>query len=112
MSPLLKVESHLELAAQKHAEDMANRNFFDHVNPDGLAPTDRIRNSGYPMTGSWATGENIAKGQPTAQDVMNSWMNSPGHKANILSSNFKELGVGHYVKNGTHYWVQNFGSHQ
>ena len=75
-------------------------------------PTDRIRAAGYPLTGSWGTAENIAYGQQTAQDVMTGWMNSPGHKANILSANFKELGVGHYVKNGTHYWVQNFGSHQ
>jgi len=103
----LAMESHLQTAAQRHAEDMKNRNFFDHVNPDGKSPTDRIRAAGYPMNGAWSTGENIAKGQTTAEQVMKDWMNSPGHRANILSKNFKEIGIG-YIGN---YWVQNFGSH-
>jgi uncharacterized protein YkwD len=101
------MESHLQTAAQKHAEDMKSRNYFDHVNPDGQTPTERIRAAGYPMDGTWYTGENIAKGQTTAEQVMRDWMNSSGHRANILSKNFKEIGIG-FTSN---YWVQNFGAH-
>lgn len=53
-------------------------------------------------------GENIAMGQPTAETVMNSWMNSEGHRANILNSSYSYIGIGHIVKNGMHYWVQVF----
>ncbi len=104
----LNVESHLQAAAQEHAEDMANRNYFAHETPEGTTPTQQIKNAGYPLTGKWATGQNIAKGQETAEEVMQDWMNSSGHRANILSSKFKDLGVGFYQN----HWVQDFGSHQ
>lgn len=103
----LKEESHLTTAAQKHAEDMKNQGYFSHTSKDGRSSTDRIRDAGYPLNGSWATGENIAQGQRSAADVMEDWMNSSGHKANILSSNFKEIGVGFYQNT----WVQDFASH-
>lgn len=113
LSPLT-YNKKLEQSAQAHAEDMQNRNFFDHVNPDGKTPSDRIKATGYlDVTGcncrwSYADGENIAMGQTTPEQVMKDWMNSPGHKANILSTNFTEMGVG-YVTGSKPYWVQNFG---
>jgi len=92
--------------ARAHSSDMINRGFFSHTNPDGLSPFDRLKNSGI----SYRTAsENIAYGQRTAQAVMDAWMNSSGHRANILNKNVKEIGVG-AVKNsnGTVYWTQMF----
>jgi uncharacterized protein YkwD len=94
-------------AAQAHSDDMAARDFFDHVNPDGTDPGRRITAAGY----RWSTyGENIAKGQQTARSVMTSWMNSPGHRANILNCAFKNLGVGVHQGDGGPYWTQDFGT--
>ena len=86
---------------------MVKRNFFSHTNPDGDSPTTRIRRAGYPLNGAWSTGENIAKGQQTAEIVMQTWMNSLGHKANILSTRFQDIGIG-FTNN---VWVQNFAYH-
>ena len=92
--------------ARAHSRDMINRGFFSHTNPDGLSPFDRLKNSGI----SYRTAaENIAYGQKTAEAVMNSWMNSSGHRANILNKNVKEIGVGAVKsQNGTVYWTQMF----
>ncbi|WP_030691367.1 sigma-70 family RNA polymerase sigma factor [Streptomyces globisporus] len=96
----------LTRAAQGHSDDMAARDFFDHTNPDGDGPGERITAAGY----AWSSyGENIAKGQTTAAQVMDSWMNSPGHRANILNCGFKEIGVGLHTSGGP-YWTQAFGS--
>ncbi|MFF0479186.1 sigma-70 family RNA polymerase sigma factor [Streptomyces sp. NPDC004284] len=96
----------LAKAAQGHSDDMAARDFFDHTNPDGDGPGERITAAGY----AWASyGENIAKGQTTAAQVMDSWMNSPGHRANILNCGFKEIGIGLHTSGGP-YWTQAFGS--
>ncbi|MGW8765639.1 sigma-70 family RNA polymerase sigma factor [Streptomyces sp. NPDC055815] len=96
----------LTKAAQGHSDDMAARDFFDHTNPDGDGPGERITAAGY----TWSSyGENIAKGQTTAAQVMDSWMNSPGHRANILNCDFKEIGVGLHTSGGP-YWTQAFGS--
>jgi uncharacterized protein YkwD len=101
----------LETAAQGHADDMRVRNYFDHNTPEGLTPVDRMKAAGYVVTCtqcSWsvAYGENIARGQTTPEQVMNDWMNSEHHRENILSKDFREIGVG---ISGT-YWVQDFGS--
>lgn len=96
----------LARAAQGHSDDMAARDFFDHTNPDGAGPGDRVTAAGYP----WSTyGENIAKGQSSAEQVMEAWMNSPGHRANILNCDFKEIGVGIHDAGGP-YWTQVFGA--
>ncbi|MFI1654235.1 sigma-70 family RNA polymerase sigma factor [Streptomyces sp. NPDC020472] len=96
----------LTQAAQGHSDDMAARDFFDHTDPDGDGPGERITAAGY----AWSSyGENIAKGQTTAAQVMDSWMNSPGHRANILNCGFKEIGVGLHTSGGP-YWTQAFGS--
>ncbi|MFJ4868405.1 sigma-70 family RNA polymerase sigma factor [Streptomyces sp. NPDC088757] len=97
----------LARAAQGHSDDMAARDFFDHTNPDGAGPGERVTATGY----GWSTyGENIARGQQTAEQVMESWMNSPGHRANILNCSFKELGVGLHTGDGGPYWTQVFGA--
>ncbi|MGY3334457.1 uncharacterized protein YkwD/DNA-directed RNA polymerase specialized sigma24 family protein [Streptomyces filamentosus] len=96
----------LARAAQGHSDDMAARDFFDHTNPDGDGPGERVTAAGYP----WSTyGENIAMGQTTAEQVMEGWMNSPGHRANILNCSFKEIGVGVHTDGGP-YWTQVFAA--
>lgn len=103
----LTEDPQLEKAAQGHSDDMAARNFFDHTNPDGADPGQRITAAGY----RWSTyGENIAQGQPTPQAVMESWMNSPGHRANILNCSFKDIGVGVHNGSGGPWWTQDFGA--
>ncbi|MFI9400640.1 CAP domain-containing protein [Nocardia sp. NPDC052316] len=105
--PALKVESRLTRAAQGHSEDMAAGGFMDHNSSKG-DPGDRIRATGY-RAQTWA--ENIAAGQRSASEVVNAWMNSAGHRANILNCGLRDIGVG-YAKsgNGTPYWTQNFGT--
>ncbi|MFE2011435.1 CAP domain-containing protein [Streptomyces sp. NPDC059491] len=102
----LTANATLTKAAQGHSDDMAARDFFDHTNPDGASPGDRVTAAGYP----WSTyGENIAMGQSSPEQVMESWMNSPGHRANILNCDFKEIGVGIHNSGGP-YWTQVFGA--
>ncbi|MEW2162642.1 sigma-70 family RNA polymerase sigma factor [Streptomyces sp. NPDC007084] len=97
----------LEEAALNHSADMAARDFFDHSNPDGEDPGERITAAGY----RWSTyGENIARGQQTPAAVMDSWMNSPGHRANILNCSFKNIGVGVHKGSGGPWWTQDFGA--
>ncbi|MEV5505191.1 sigma-70 family RNA polymerase sigma factor [Streptomyces orinoci] len=99
--------SQLAAAAQRHSDDMAARNFFDHTNPDGQGPGERITAAGY----QWSTyGENIAYGQQTPASVMDSWMHSSGHRANILNCSFKDLGVGVNQAPGGPRWTQDFGA--
>ncbi|PPS71406.1 MULTISPECIES: CAP domain-containing protein [Streptomyces] len=91
--------------AQSYSEDMAARGFFDHTDPDGHTPWDRAEKAGISNLG----GENIARGQANAAAVMDAWMNSPGHRANILNCDFKTLGVGVELGSGGPWWTQNFG---
>lgn len=108
--PPLVFNSILQSTAQNYAEDMLKRDFFGHTDPDGHSSLDRMRSAGYiqaPCDCGWrySTGENIAKGQKTASEVMKDWMASSGHRENILNPAYTELGVG-FAKN---YWVQHFG---
>ena len=103
-SPLAWDET-LAQVARLHSADMAARDYMDHTNPDGLNPFDRAA-----AAGTTASAENIAAGQPTAADVMASWMASPGHRANILNCGLTRIGVG--VGYGGSYginWTQLFG---
>ncbi|MFE1952803.1 sigma-70 family RNA polymerase sigma factor [Streptomyces sp. NPDC059524] len=103
----VRQNSTLDKAALGHSEDMAARNYFDHTDPDGNDPGDRITAAGY----TWSTyGENIARGQQTPAQVMEGWMNSPGHRANILNCAFKEIGVGVHQGSGGPWWTQVFGT--
>ncbi|MEC0207149.1 CAP domain-containing protein [Paenibacillus lautus] len=97
----LTVHAKLTTVALDKAKDMSNNNYFSHTSPTHGSPFDMMK--AYGISYGYA-GENIAKGQRTPQEVMNSWMNSQGHRENILSPNFTMIGVGYY--NG--YWVQEF----
>lgn len=99
----LKTDPKLAQAAQDHSTDMAERDYFDHTTPEGLTFADRIVNAGYPTPGA----ENIAVGQQNAEQVMDGWMNSDGHRANILNCDLKTIGVG--LDQDGMYWTQDFG---
>jgi uncharacterized protein YkwD len=96
-------EPHLDTAAQKHSDDMSARDYFSHDTPEGVHFDERIRDAGYSKPGA----ENIAKGATSAAQVMEMWMNSSGHRANILNCSLTKLGVG-VTKSGW-YWTQDFG---
>lgn len=101
----LKHDARLRAAAYAHSADMSAKNYFDHTSKDGRSFADRITAAGY----TWrAAAENIAKGYGTAQAVVQGWMNSPGHRQNILNCNYTDIGVG-YVASGGPYWTQDFG---
>ena len=105
ISPL-KYNSLLEQTAQQHSEDMALNDFFDHTNLKGESPFDRMRNNGIDY---FSAGENIACGQSSPQEVMESWMNSDGHRKNILNASYNQIGVGIAINEyGVIYWTQNF----
>lgn len=95
----------LDRSAQLHNDYMAQHNNLTHNEP-GRDIGVRMKEQGYNW--SWA-GENIAMGQRTAEEVMNSWMNSSGHRSNILSSNFKEIGFGVTKMGNVWWWTVNFG---
>ncbi|MEV6282578.1 CAP domain-containing protein [Kribbella sp. NPDC051770] len=107
----LQLDDSLVEAAGRHASDMVRRHYMDHTNPDGQGPGDRISAAGF-HGNSW--GENIAAGYDTAQRVFAAWMNSDGHRANILNCKFNRIGIGYddgQVKQqwGPGSWVQDFG---
>ncbi|WP_245570818.1 CAP domain-containing protein [Anaerovorax odorimutans] len=102
----LTVNSKLSEVAEKKAEDMRDKNYFSHTSPTYGSPFDMMKQFGITYT---AAGENIAKGQKSPESVMDGWMNSEGHRANILNSNFTEIGIGYVTdSNGNTYWVQMF----
>lgn len=98
----------LAAIAQAHCDDMVERNFFDHNNPDGDSPFDRMKAAGISYK---VAAENIAAGQASPEDAIDSWMNSEGHRKNILNPDLKELGVG-MARGGQYgiYWTQNFAT--
>ena len=101
----LSADSRLIAAARSHSNDMSQNNYFSHTGLDGRSAGRRIQDSGY----SWNSyGENIANGYSTPEAVMNAWMNSSGHRRNILSQNFCDIGVGHALKT-RHFWTLDFG---
>ncbi|RMI30185.1 CAP domain-containing protein [Nocardia stercoris] len=86
---------------------MRDQGFFSHTDPDGTDPGDRIAAAGY----TWqAYGENIAQGQADANAVVTAWMNSPGHRANILNCGFTQIGIGIADGSGGPWWTQDFGT--
>ncbi|HLL35836.1 MAG TPA: CAP domain-containing protein [Streptomyces sp.] len=103
-SPVAANSALAELA-RDFSEDMAARDFFDHTDPSGATPWDRAEKAGITDLG----GENIARGQADAAAVMEAWMNSPGHRANILNCEFTTLGVGVHFGPGGPWWTQDFG---
>jgi uncharacterized protein YkwD len=102
----LRVDDRLVAAAQGHSADMATRNYFSHTSPEGDGPGERTAAQGYPQ---WS-GENIALGYPTPEAVVAGWMESPGHRANILNCDSVAIGVGAADSDRGIYWTQVFGS--
>lgn len=99
----LEIHTPLMGVAQTKSEDMAKNNYFDHNSPTYGSPFDQIKAAGITYR---AAGENIAQGQQTPAQVVQAWMDSPGHRQNILNANYTHIGVG-YVAAG-HYWTQQF----
>jgi uncharacterized protein YkwD len=104
---MLHTDERLRAAARGHSEDMARNNYFSHVSRDGSTFVDRIAGAGYPKRD--AAAENIAYGYATPADVMKGWMNSEGHRTNILNCSYKAIGVGVAYRGNTPYWTQDFG---
>lgn len=99
----VKADDRLARAAQLHSEDMSAHNYFSHTGQNGSSFVDRAKAQGHPSPGA----ENIARGQSSAASVMDAWMNSEGHRANILNCSLKSLGVGVTQNDWT--WTQVFG---
>ncbi|HHV31804.1 MAG: SafA/ExsA family spore coat assembly protein [Ruminococcaceae bacterium] len=104
--PALTTNWQLSRVARYKSQDMINKNYFSHNSPTYGSPFTMMQSFGLKFS---AGGENIAYGQRTPQEVVNAWMNSPGHRANILSTAYTQIGVGAAKKsNGTLYWTQQF----
>ncbi|MFC3041244.1 CAP domain-containing protein [Virgibacillus xinjiangensis] len=102
LSPL-KIDTELSKVAREKSRDMATSNYFAHNSPNYGSPFDMMKSFGIEYR---TAGENIAKGQRTPEEVVNGWMNSEGHRANILNADYTHIGVG-YVEDGNH-WTQQF----
>jgi uncharacterized protein YkwD len=112
--PPLTLNQQLVTAGQGHSNDMALNDFFSHTGSDGSSPWDRIQATGYKYS---LAAENIAAGYSTPQAVVQGWMNSAGHRQNILNCDLEEIGVGYRnLENDSgqvnyhHYWTQVFAS--
>lgn len=105
--PAVRLDDRLNAAAAAHSADMAANDYFDHTSRDGRSFVDRVRAQGYDAPRS----ENIAAGQRTAADVVAGWLDSPGHRRNILDCGSTEMGVGR-ADGGSfgRYWTQVFGT--
>jgi uncharacterized protein YkwD len=110
----LRLNDKLNQSAQAHSQDMAIADYFSHTGANGSNAGDRAASAGYYYS---SLGENIAAGYITPQEVVQGWMNSPGHRANIMNAGYQELGVGYYYLandtgnvNYNYYWTQEFGT--
>ncbi|OEC01335.1 hypothetical protein GY31_13685 [Lysinibacillus sphaericus] len=99
----LQTDDKLMAAAREKSQDMQSKKYFSHTSPTFGSPFDRMKALGITYK---SAGENIAQGQRSPQEVVQAWMDSPGHRANILNANYTHIGVG-YVKSGN-YWTQQF----
>jgi uncharacterized protein YkwD len=102
----VRTDERLRTASRRHSQDMAERNYFSHTSPDGRSPWARAEAAGYDQP----IGENIAKGQRTPESVMKAWMDSPGHRRNILNCDAEAIGVGLAYDGNTPIWTQLFGA--
>ena len=110
LSPLRR-EATLDRAARAHAADMREHDFFAHDAPDGSDPHQRIRRAGYRR--ARVTGENLAKGEReagAASSIVDGWMHSPGHRANILRRGFEEIGIAIAEDGDLQLYVTTFGA--
>ncbi|MGI0483789.1 CAP domain-containing protein [Pantanalinema rosaneae CENA516] len=103
---LLELSTSLCVAAQTHAEDMARNNYFSHTCLNGSSAINRAEKAGYPSS---FVGENIASGNEHIEAVFEQWLNSSGHRENMLNEKYKEAGIGYVLQsphtNDSHYWV-------
>jgi len=108
-APLQQADA-LGRAAEAHARDMANRDFLDHRGSDGRAPADRATRAGYAWT---LVAENVAAGQVSPEEVVGTWLASPGHCANLMDPAYTDTGIGFAINmagDKRSYWVQMFGA--
>jgi uncharacterized protein YkwD len=116
--PALQRDASLQTAAERHARDMANANYFSHTGKNGSKHGQRYRKAGY---GGQRTAENIAGGQKSASEVVTNWMNSQGHRKNILNCKYRDTGLAVVYQADDkplpgnsyplkYYWVQTFGA--
>lgn len=103
----VRIDERMRKAGRAHSADMAEHDYFSHTGRDGSDFVDRLARAGYPRSG--AAGENIAYGYRTAAAVVEGWMNSEGHRDNILNCSAKATGVGLAYRGDTPYWTQLFG---
>ncbi len=105
--PALVADPRLRAAAERHNDDMATRGFFAHDSPDGRSVADRVQAAGYAYA---VVAENLAAGQRAAPEVVQGWLDSPGHRRNLLSPDVTQIGVAH-AEGGEHgtLWTQVFG---
>ncbi|MBU0904228.1 MAG: hypothetical protein KKF57_03495, partial [Firmicutes bacterium] len=99
----LATDSALMDSARAKSSDMSNNNYFSHTSPTLGSPFDQMKAKGIQYK---AAAENIAMGQRTAAEVVKGWMESPGHRANIMNGNFTHIGIGYDAQG--HYWTQQF----
>jgi uncharacterized protein YkwD len=95
----LKLSPELEAAAQRHAQDMARRNFLDHKGSDGSSPANRAKRAGYNFC---TVAENVAAGQRSSGEVMQAWTDSTGHRRNMLKPKARDIAV---VRGPNNKWV-------
>jgi uncharacterized protein YkwD len=113
IKPLI-LNAKLNSVAHAHSKSMAIDDFFSHTGADGSNPFERIEDGGYHYQ---RAAENIGAGYSTPESIVSAWMNSPGHRANILNADLRDIGIGYYFLNndiGTvqyqSYWTQSFGT--
>ena len=103
----LTLDRRLIAAANRHAADMARRGYFAHESPSGDGAGDRVEDAGY----RWSRyGENIARGQDSAYEVVDGWMHSPEHRENIMDCRLEQMGIGLAFDGDEPYWVQDFAT--
>ena len=111
--PPLRLHTQLQAAAHWMAQDMATNDYLDHTDHEGRELEGRL--AAFEYKDYQAIGENVAAGQATAVEVMEGWLQSPGHRSNILSPDYCEIGIGHLINGSSkfrHYWAQAFGRQQ
>lgn len=103
----LVLDQRLRAAARAHSQDMATRRYLAHLSPEGITPHARMLGAGYARPAA----ENVALHEPNALLVVRAWMNSPGHRVNILHPRFRAIGVGVFLQTSPRvaWWTQNFG---
>ena len=99
----LQIDTKLTQSAQAKSQDMKDKNYFSHTSPTYGSPFDQMKSFGVSYE---SAAENIAMGQRTAAEVVDGWMNSPGHKANIMNASYTHIGVG--LSDSGYYWTQQF----